>query len=92
MSSLARDGTRFAAVRGRTSLTPATASDVTTAVAAQAIGYTSSNLTVTTTWSPDNKPGSVVNVAVSYPFDPIVPYIPVGTITLKSTSKLTITQ
>ncbi len=92
MSNLAREGTRYAAVRGSTSLSPATASTVTAAVAAQAVGYTSSDLTVTTTWSPDNKPASVVNVQVSYPFTPLVPYIPTGVISLKSTSKLTITQ
>jgi Flp pilus assembly protein TadG len=92
MSNLAHEGTRFAAVRGKDSLTPATASAVTAAVTTQAIGYASSNLTVTTTWTPDNKPGSVVTVKVSYPFNPIGPYIPAASFTLTSTSKLLIVQ
>ena len=89
---LAREGTRFAAVRGSTSSSPAAATDVTTAVTAKAIGYQSSNLSVSTTWIPDNNPGSAVRVTVAYPFRPLVPYVPSGTITLSSISQLTITQ
>ena len=92
VSYLAREGTRYAAVRGNSSVAPATAGDVTNAVTAQAIGYDSANFTIATTWIPDNKPGSAVKVIVTYPFTPIVPYVPPGTISLSSTSQLTITQ
>jgi hypothetical protein len=92
MPMLAREGTRFAAVRGSTSTTPATATDVTAAVKSKAIGFDPASMTVSTTWTPNNKPGSVVKVAVSYTFIPIAPYIPASPIPLTSSSQLVIAQ
>ncbi|HEX4014346.1 MAG TPA: TadE/TadG family type IV pilus assembly protein [Candidatus Cybelea sp.] len=37
-------------------------------------------------------PGCTVGVTVSYPFNFLLPYLPVGTITMSSTSKMVISQ
>jgi Flp pilus assembly protein TadG len=92
VAHLSREGARFAIVRGfdsRNRETPATAADVTAYVQSRAAGMT--GLTVTTTWPDgDNEQGSVVQVRVSKPFESIVPLIPVGPITLTSTSRMVI--
>ena len=47
-----------------------------------------SALTVTVTYpAGNNNVGSLVNVAVSYPFDPLLGYFPFGTIHLRNTSQ-----
>lgn len=81
----AREGVRFAIVRGQESSQSATANDVQTYVRSRA-GL--SPVQVTTTWQPDNKPGSVVQVKVDYSFQPTLPFIP--SISLTSTSKMVI--
>ena len=60
----------------------------------RAPGLDSSTLTTNVTFNPANnqKPGSTVNVAVTYNFTPIAPYIPAGTMSLKSTSQMVIIQ
>ncbi len=82
----AREGARHAIVRGTESGRMATASDVETYVYTRAPGLT--GLAVTTTWDPDNEPGSVVEVQVGAPFQPVVPFMP--PMTLTSTSRLVI--
>jgi hypothetical protein len=47
---------------------------------------------VTTTWSPDNKPGSVVTVSVSYNFPPLTSLVSSVTIPLSRTAAMVITQ
>ena len=69
----ARDGVRYAIVRGSDASPSATATDIKNYVLAEAHGLNSSNLTVSTTWSPDNKPGSLVKVKVTYKFQPLFP-------------------
>src|SRR5271166_1056812 len=74
VSEAAREGTRYAIVRGSscsgfTSACPAAASDVQTYIRGNGFaGLTSTSITVTTTWPTNNNPGSVVSVTVSYPF------------------------
>ena len=70
-SYAAQDAARWASVHGSQSSTPATASSVTSYVTAEAVGLSSSNLSVNTTWSPDNNPGSTVTVTVSYTVQPL---------------------
>jgi hypothetical protein len=69
----ARDGVRYAIVHGASSSAPATASDIKNYVFAEANGLNQSQLSVATFWSPDNRPGSVVRVKVTYNFQPLFP-------------------
>lgn len=92
LADAAREGSRYASMRGSSVTHPATASDVTADVKSTIVAMDTSAMNVSTTWSPNNKPGSTVSVTVTYPFSPLVPYIPTGTITLTSTSAYTITQ
>ena len=51
MAYVAREGSRYAQVRGVNTTTAATSSDVSTYAAAKAIGIASSDITITTTWT-----------------------------------------
>src|SRR6266481_2947671 len=64
----AQNAARWASVRGSLSGSPATANDVTNFVSGETVGL---NLNVSTTWSPNNSPGSDVLVTVSYNFVPM---------------------
>jgi Flp pilus assembly protein TadG len=59
------EGARYAAVHGATSVQPCSAAEVKSIVLASMPGIPASVVTVTTTWNPDNSPGSVVTVSVS---------------------------
>jgi hypothetical protein len=57
------------------------------------VGVLSTNaMTVTTTWSHNNKPGSVVTVQVSYNFPPLTSLVSSVTIPLTRTAAMVITQ
>jgi Flp pilus assembly protein TadG len=88
----ARDGTRFAAVRGAASPKPASADDVRNFVKSEASGLDLSQLTVATTWSPDNKQESRVAVQVQYTFQFLVPFVQLPQVNLRSTSQMVISQ
>jgi Flp pilus assembly protein TadG len=105
VSEAAREGARYAMVRGGTVTTPATSDSVQTYV--RGLGYpgiTSSNMTVTTTWAvyPTTatctplanctNPGDMVTVAASYAFPVKIPFFPTKTITMTSTSSMIIAQ
>src|SRR5580704_5360589 len=71
ISYSAREATRYAAVHGSTSPSPVSSANedpVKNVVVNEAKGLDSTALTVTPTWSPDNKPGSIVKVQVQYNF------------------------
>lgn len=89
VAHLAREGARYAIVRGAESGRATSAGEVETYVQGRAAGMT--NLVVTTTWEPDNEPGSVVQVRVEQTFLPIVPLLPLPSMTLTSTSRMVIT-
>ena len=88
VAHLAREGARYAIVRGSDSSDIASTATVEAHVQSLAGGV--AGLVVTTTWDPDNDPGSVVQVQVDRPFDSIVPLVPLGAITLTSTSRMVI--
>ena len=92
LSYVTRAGVRYAVVRGSASGSPASPSDVSNIVKGQAIGLNPDILAVTTSWTPDKNPGSVVKVETSYNFTPLLPYMPSGLIVLKSTSQMVIAQ
>ena len=92
VSSGAREATRYAIVHGSGSGNTATVSQIQGIVTGKAVGLAPANTTTTVTFSPDQSAGSTVTVAVSYSFYPIAPFVPIGPITLKSTSKRVIYQ
>jgi hypothetical protein len=49
-------------------------------------------LTVTTTWAPNNKPGSVVTVVVTYNFPALTQFVSTASIPLTRTAAMVITQ
>ena len=89
VSFAAQRAARFASVRGASSGHAAVAADVESA----AKGYAPLNgaqLTVATTWLPNNQPGSTVQVKVTYTFASVL--VPVGTLTLQTTARHIIAQ
>jgi len=89
----AQQGVRYATVHGSTATTVVTAAGVQTYVNALVVGVLkTSSMTVTTTWSPNNKPGSVVTVAVSCNFPPLTSIVSSVTIPLTRTAAMVITQ
>ncbi|MFZ0888736.1 MAG: TadE/TadG family type IV pilus assembly protein [Candidatus Binataceae bacterium] len=92
VSYAAREGTRWASVRGNQSLQPATAGAVANFVAAEALGLNSNQLTVTTTWTPNENPGSQVTVKVQYKFTLGIPLVTTTSVTVASSSQMVISQ
>ncbi|MGA7409856.1 MAG: TadE family protein [Bryobacteraceae bacterium] len=88
----ARAGTRYAAVHGSSSPSPCSAAAVQTQVLNQLPGVPASAVTVTTTWTPDNKPGSTVRVTVSANFSPMASLVMKQGVTLSSSSQMIILQ
>jgi Flp pilus assembly protein TadG len=89
----AQQAVRYATVHGSTATTIATSSSMTSYVDGLVVGVLSTNaMTVTTTWSPNNKPGSVVTVQVSYNFPPLTSLVSSVTIPLTRTAAMVITQ
>lgn len=88
IASVARDGTRFAVVRGAGSGRVASESDVQTYVQSRSLGI---NPTVSVTWSPTSKAtGSTVEVVVSHTFTTLIPMARVGNINMSATARGTV--
>ena len=90
VSYAARDAARYASVHGSHSSTPVTADALKTKVRSEAIALTSSNVNVTTTWSPNNTPGSEVKVVVSYTVVPLINLALRNSFQVSSTSRMRI--
>ena len=88
----ARAGTRYAIVHGSSSPSPCSSADIQSQVISQLPGVPSSAVTVTTTWTPDNTPGSTVRVTVSANFSPMAKLVMKQGVTLSSSSQMTILQ
>ncbi len=87
----AREATRYAIVRGATSSSPASASDIENYVLSEAIGLDPSKLTVTTSWDGGEAPGSAVKVTVTYAFAPFYP-MSGATLNLSISSQMVISE
>ena len=89
IAGLAREGSRYASVHGTsysmaTAKLPATPEEIyQKAIAPKAVALDLKKLTYAVTWSPDNRPGSLVTVRVSYQW---VPEAFFGGVNLTSTS------
>jgi Flp pilus assembly protein TadG len=93
ISDAARIGTRYAIVRGASSGAPVSASTVAWFVANNCCaGLDASTITVTTTWSPNNKPGGVVKVQVQYTLSFMLPFLPTASVPMSATSQMVISQ
>jgi len=92
VSFAAHRAARFAAVRGSASGHAASAADIAAEAEALVAALDATKLTVTTTWTPDNHPGSTVQVKVSYQFQTVLVPFSSGPMTLATTSKQVITQ
>lgn len=97
IADAAREGTRYAMVRGATctsysSACPASANDIQNYIEDVPAGINPQALTVTTTWTPNNSPGSVVQVQVQYSFQPIFPLVRKGALVMTSSSQVVISQ
>jgi len=94
LSYAAREGTRYASTRGSQcagGCTKATADIVRDVIRNQSVGMDPSQVTVNTTWTPDNTPGNSVTVDVSYPIPPLLGWL-MGNNTINSTSTMRIAQ
>lgn len=87
VEKLAKDGARFASVRGSEYTSPATQTEIETYVRGRATGL-NGVVTVNVNWMPDNNPGSSVDVRITYPFDTI--FLPFNSITFDRTATLNI--
>ncbi len=96
IANAARDGARFAIVRGSACTSwhtacPATAADVQSFVRGQTPpGIDPGRMTVTTTWVPNNNPGSAVKVTVQYTFKFTLAFVTVRDATISSSSQMVI--
>ena len=85
----ARQATRYAMVHGAASGYACTSAQL------QSMVRRSSGLqsaTVTTTWTPNNSPGSTVKVFVSMPVAVFVPLVSIKSVTVASSSQMIILQ
>ena len=88
----AEQGARWASVRGSSSVSPATAATVASFVDGEAAGLAAGSLTVQTTWSPNNNPGSTVTVQVSYAATPLSTLGFPHSLTISTSSSTTISH
>lgn len=91
-SYAARDASRWAAVHGAHSGDPCDGDDVRSFVRNEAVALVSNNIQVSTTWSPNNHPGSEVQVQVSYVVNPIVNLVMREPLSVSSTSRMLISR
>ena len=93
LADAARDGARYAMVRGATSTSPATSSSIESYVKGRLTLLDPNSVTVTVDFVPNNDAGSIVEVQLSYPFVPFMPgFGYIGPNTLLASSEMTITQ
>jgi Flp pilus assembly protein TadG len=93
VSNAACDATRYAMVRGSNSTNPVTAADVENYVKSIAPqGINPNSLTVSTSWSPNNAPGSSVRVQVSDNFQSASPFFRAYHIALSGSSQMVVSQ
>jgi Flp pilus assembly protein TadG len=89
-SYAAQTGARWASVNGSLSPSPATATSVTTYVQAQMVALDPNKTTVTSSWSPNNSPGSSVTVTVGYNVVPLVGLAIQSSFNVSSTAQMVI--
>ncbi len=93
VEKLAKEGARYASVRGSETPSPATQAEITDYLKSQATGLDNAKLTVNPTW-PDgvnHDPGERVTVTVTYQYDALfAAFLPFEDFTLNSSATLNI--
>lgn len=84
--------TRYAIVRGADSDDPATGAEIEAELKSQLEGIEPDDVTVEVTFTPDNSAGSTVSVQASYPYEPSVPFIPIGSFDISTETEMTIAR
>ena len=69
LAHAAREGARYATIG------QATDAQIIDVVQAAAVGLDVADDDVKIQWDPDHQPGSTVSIVVSYPFDPLTPFV-----------------
>ncbi len=92
VSFAAQCAARYASVRGSSSGHAASASDVQSAAKVYTGALDNKQVTVTTTWTPNNNPGSTVKVKVAYKFDTVLLPLSGTTVPVQTTAAAIITQ
>ena len=88
LAFVAREGTRYAIVRGGNNPVPATTTTISAYVKGRAIGLDPTKMTVLTTWAPTNSQGNPVQVVVNYQYSMVTTLFKSGSFVLTSTSKM----
>jgi len=89
----AHQAARYAMVHGATAPQTVTATDVRNYVKGLITGaIDTSQLSVNTSWSPNNQPGSTVSVTVAYTYKPLTSLVSALNINLSQTSAMVISQ
>ena len=83
---------RYASLCGSASGHPASTANVQAVAQSYAAPLTAGSVAVNVTWTPNNNPGSTVEVTVSYSFTPTLLPLSAGALTLKSTARQYIVQ
>ena len=91
VENAAQEAARYAIVHGAESTDPATATDI-EGVAKSRTLLDPAKMTVSTSFDPDNKPGSVVSVEVNYDFRFVINLLSSDPISLSSTSEMVISN
>jgi Flp pilus assembly protein TadG len=86
----ARAATRYAAVHGSTAPYVCTSTDLTNIVYNAVPGMR--RATVTSTWTPNNSPGSTINVYVRFSFSTFIPLVKSQNLAVASSSQMTIVE
>ena len=88
----AQRAARYASMRGARSGHPATGSEVRDNALSYAGPLSTGALSVAVTWTPDNTPGSTVQVKVSCAIRPLLLPLSAGVLNLESTARQSIVQ
>jgi len=81
---------RYAIVHGATSTSPCTAANLTTLTGPYLWAAQKNASTVTTTWNPNNSPGSLVKVAITLTYNTGIPYSSLKTVSVGTFAQATI--
>jgi Flp pilus assembly protein TadG len=92
VSFAAQRAARYASVRGSASGHAASAADIQTIAQQYAAPLSTSAITVSVTWTPNNAPGSTVQVVVSYAIRPAFLPVSAGALTLAGTARQIVVQ
>jgi len=77
-----RQATRFAALHGAGSTYQATSTDLQNIAKQYLWGAPTGQVTVTSTWSPDNNPGSTITVTISMVYPTVIPFSTLSHVTV----------